>query len=161
MKKELLTLLFVFSIAVAHAQHQDYKSLLDKFYQHSKSNFQEIMGKQTDTTSIFYPSLLSADLGKIKIGKFPYTNVLSWEVPLDKSQPLQAAVRKFIEATYSGNKMYKIVSEDEVEEPEGITTNSIYLTNGDRKPLLVFQTICYRDKEVATKSRFAIMLYGK
>ncbi|PSK91564.1 hypothetical protein [Taibaiella chishuiensis] len=161
MKQVLLWLLFFCSITVAQAQQQDCRALLDTFYRHSKNNFMDIMDKQTDTVSVFYPAKLQAGLGEIRIGKFPYANVLCWEVPLGQSEAIQAAVARFIEAMYSGNKLYKIVNLDEAEEPGGIATHSVYRVDGARKPLLVFQTMCYRNQENASKSRFAIMMYSQ
>ncbi len=161
MKKVVLFLGFLFSIAVVQAQQQDYKALLDTFYRHSQNNFRYMMDPQTDTASVFYPARLQAGLGEIRIGKFPYANVLSWEMPLAQSEAVQAAVATFIETTYSGNKQYKIVHLDEAEEPDGIATHNVYKVDGARKPLLVFQTICYRNQDDASKSRFALMMYGQ
>ncbi|WP_316812237.1 hypothetical protein [Pedobacter heparinus] len=156
MKIILFSILLVISFGNVHAQ-QDYKAVLDSFYQHSRSDFKEIMAKQIDTGSVFYPSKATPDVGNVKIGKYPNAVTLNWIVPLTQSAKVQAATQDFIKTTYSDAKLYKTVSEG--TEEEGDMTTNVYVLGG-AKPLLIFQTIYYRNED-ADKSNFTIIMYGK
>lgn len=142
----------------AHAQQQDYKALFDTFYHHSENNFKDIMGEQTDTLSTFYPSKLKADIGEVKIGKTSYAVTLNWSIPLAQSVKVQAVATGFIKKTYFDTKLYKTVSDG--TEEEGYITTNVYAL-GTEKPLLVFQTVYYKNSENAEKSNFTIIMYGK
>lgn len=154
--------LFIFSffglMPLAQAQQQGYKALLDRFYHHSENNFKDIIGEQIDTLSTFYPSKLKADIGEVKIGKTSYAVTLNWSIPLAQSAEMQAAAKSFIRTAYFDAKLYKIVSDG--TEEEGYITTNVYALRSE-KPLLVFQTIYYRNSEVAEKSNFTIIMYGK
>ncbi len=153
----ILCLLLASTISFARAQ-QDYKSLLGTFYQHSENGFKDIIGVQTDTLSNFYPSVLTADIGEVQIGKFPYAVTLNWAVPLAQSSEVRAAVQDFMKATYSDDKLYKTVSDG--TEEEGDMYTNVYVLGG-AKPLLIFQTIYYRNEYDAEKSKFVMTMYGK
>ncbi|WP_316791668.1 hypothetical protein [Pedobacter frigoris] len=154
----LLLFLFVGTATNIYAQSQDYKVLLGTFCLNARNNFADIKGEQTDTTSVFYPSKLKADVGEVKIGIFPNTATLNWITPLAQSKGVQVAVKEFIKVKFADLKLYKTVS-DGTEEEGDITTNVYGL--GANKPLLVFQTIYYRNSEEAGKSNFTIIIYGK
>lgn len=158
MKKSIFSLLFFFSMVVAHAQQQDYKVLLDTFYHHSENSFKDIIGEQSDTLSSFYPSKLMADVGEVKIGKYPYAVTLNWTIPLAQSSKVQIDVKDFMRVTYADSKLYKIASDG--TEEEGYITTNIYAL-GAAKPLLVFQTVYYKNSEALDKSQFVITMYGK
>lgn len=152
----MLSLLLLFSIT-AHAQ-QDYKTLLDSFYQHSGNNFKDITGEQTDSTSVFYLSKLKPGAGEVKIGKYPHAVTLNWTIPLAQSKKVQTAVQDFMRTTYADSKLYKTVSDGTEEEGEVMT--NVYAL-GTAKPLLIFQTIYYKNSEEPEKSQFVIIIYGK
>jgi hypothetical protein len=154
-------ILFSFLLAILYTNvqaQQDYKALLGTFNLHAKSNFQDIKGKQTDTASVFYPCKLKADVGDLKIGVFPATATLNWIIPLAQSKEVQAAVQEFIKTKFADVKLYKVASDG--TEDEGYVTTNVYVLSTE-KPLLVFQTIYYRNSEDAGKSNFMIIIYGK
>ncbi|SDL15234.1 hypothetical protein SAMN04487898_115131 [Pedobacter sp. ok626] len=158
MKSAILCLLFVCSITIANAQQQNYKDLLNKFSQHSKNNFQDITEIQTDTASVFYPCKLKPNVGFVKIGKYPNAVTLNWIIPLAQSNEVQAVVMDFMKNAYFDTKFHKTVSDG--TEAEGYITTNVYAL-GTEKPLLVFQTIYYRNEEDTEKSNFTIIIYGK
>lgn len=154
----LSLLLVVLFTSVLNAQEQDYKALLGKFYHHAEDGFKEVIGEQTDTGSVFYPCKLKPDVGLVKIGKYPNVVTLNWIVPLAQSEKVQVAVLDFMKTVYADDKLYKTVSDG--TEAEGDMMTNVYVL-GVPKPLLVFQTIYYRNEDDAGKSNFTIMMYGK
>jgi hypothetical protein len=158
MKKQIFSILFLFLMAKAHAQQQDYKALLHTFSINAKSDFENITGTQTDTASIFYPCKLKPDLGEVKIGKFANTATLNWIIPLAQSKAVQVAAQEFMKNTFADGKLYKTASEG--TEDEGYITTNVYAL-GTTKPLLIFQTIYYKNAEDGEKSNFTIIMYGK
>lgn len=150
--------LLIFTMSGAYAQQQDYKALLGTFNLHATSNFQDIRDKQIDTASVFYPCKLKADVGELKIGLFPATATLNWIIPLAQSKKAQAATQEFIKTTFGDSKLYKVASDG--TEDEGYVTTNVYAP-GTEKPLLVFQTIYYKNEEDADKSNFTIIMYGR
>jgi hypothetical protein len=156
-KLMLFSLLLVILLTDVQAQ-QDYRALLSKFHHHSESDFKEIIGTQTDTTSVFYPSKLKAEVGEVKIGKYPNAVTLNWVIPLAQSEKVQAAVLDFMKTVYADAKLYKTASDG--TEAEGDMMTNVY-SLGTAKPLLVFQTTYYRNSEDAEKSNFTIVIYGK
>lgn len=159
MKKILFGFLLAASLATAHAQ-RDCKATLDAFYLHSKNDFRDIIGKQEETNSIFYPSTLKPDIGVVKIGKLTNVTVLSWEIPLAESKEAQAAAKAFIKEKFSDGKAYKSASDG--TEEEGYIVTGVYAVGAaNTKPSLVFQTLYYRADGDAAKSKFTISIYGK
>ncbi len=156
-KQAILSVLFLFSFASLYAQ-QGYKAILDSFSFHAKNRFLDIKGAQTDTLSIFYPSKLKPNVGDVKIGVYPNTATLNWSIPLSQSEQVQKAAREYIKTSFSDSKLFQIVS-DGTEEEGDITTN-VYAVKAE-KPLLVFQTIYYKNAEDTTKSSFSIVVYAK
>lgn len=157
MKKIVFSFLLVLVFVKVQAQ-QDYKTILNSFYHHSQSDFKDIIDKQIDTTSIFYPCKLKPNIGEVKIGIFPNTTTLNWSIPLEESKEVQAVVKNFMKETYSNTKIYKTAS-DGTEDEGDITTNVYKL--GTAKPLLIFQTVYYKNNEYPEKSQFIITIYGK
>lgn len=158
MKRKLFSFLFLLLLSFAYTQEQDYKAVLESFYTNSKTNFKDIIGKKTDSASVFFPCNIKVDVGEIKIGKFPNTTSLNWIIPLNKSQKIQAVTKEFIKSKFSDKKRYKIASDGTEEEGEMMT--NIYEI-GTEKPLLIFQTIYYKNADNPEKNNFAIQFLSK
>lgn len=158
MKQILVIFLLAVSFATVKAQ-QNYPALLNAFHQHSKTHFKDITGEQTDTASIFYPSKLKPDIGEVKIGKYPNAVTLNWTIPLEQSKKVQQATQEFIKTKFADDKQYQIAGDG--KEDEGYVTTNVYALHGREKPLLIFQTIYYRNDDDAPQSSFTITIYGK
>lgn len=145
-------------VLVLGAKAQNARTLLRTIHQAANTNFKEITAPQTDTASIFYPSTLKPPVGEIKIGHYPATTTLNWTMPLAQSKEVKAAVSDFIKTTYGNTEKYKLVRDG--TEEEGYITTNIYVRLTP-KPLLVFQTVYYKDKQAPDNSQFNLTIYGK
>ena len=152
----IATMLFI-SIAKVNAQH-DYKALLDKLYQYSETAFAAISGPE-DKESFFIPCTIAPGIGMIRINKTSFGTTLNWEIPLAQSIQVQKQTIAFIRSRYNDTTKYQTGSDGTEEEGQIWTT--VYVINGDAKPIPVFKTIYYRDTEEPEKSSFSIIFYGK
>lgn len=151
-----------FSILVcsfSKAQEKDYKPFLETLFLHSKNDFKDIAGEESET-STFRESKLKPEVGEIKISIMSYGANLNWTIPLSQSQKIRKDVEELIKTKFSGNKDFAIVDSQDLENENFITKN-VYLKLGDRKPKLIFQTFYYKDNYDAQKSSYSMIIYGK
>ncbi len=158
MRTILITAFLIISFVGIKAQQQDYKALLNTFYQHSANRFADI-SEPEDDNSIFVACTIKPDVGAVKIGKTSFAVTLNWEIPLPQSAKVQVAVADFIKSNYADTQKYKIASDGTEEEGNKIT--SVYALKGYEKPLVIFKTMYYKNAENPEKSNFTMVMYGK
>ncbi|PZP50293.1 MAG: hypothetical protein DI598_05885 [Pseudopedobacter saltans] len=156
MKRWILTLLFALGFTLSHSQQKNYKPLLDTFLLHAQDNFKEIATEANDT-SVFSPSKLQADIGNVKIARYPNVTTLNWIIPLKQSVDIQDMVKTFIKEHFSDTIHFKIVTDG--TKKEGYKTTNIYELKDDEKPLVIFRTILYKGEK--NNGNFTITIYGK
>ncbi|MBS1736972.1 MAG: hypothetical protein JSS98_10275 [Bacteroidetes bacterium] len=158
MRTSISTLLFTFCFIFCNAQQKDYKPLLDTFFLHAENSFKNIAEEPNDS-SAFSPCKLKADVGELKIGRYPYTTTLNWIIPLAQSKKIQTDVQEYIRTNVLGKPAYQIVSNGTVEE--GYQTTNVYVLKENEKPLVFFKTIYYKTEKEPEKNNFTIITYEK